>query len=86
MPSCAEIVALLSEYLDRDLPPDTCALIQDHLEICPNCGEAADSLRKTVRLCREYQSQNRPGPLPMEKQQELREVFERTMRRLGKSG
>jgi anti-sigma factor RsiW len=79
MSNCAEILAMLSEYVDSDLPPDTCAVFQNHLGMCPDCREAAESLRKTVELCREYAPRNRPRPLPAEKQQELREAFERVM-------
>jgi predicted anti-sigma-YlaC factor YlaD len=77
--NCAEIVAMLSDYLDRDLPADTCTVIQNHLEMCPDCREAAENLRKMVSLCRQYATDNRPRPLPADKEQELRAAFERVM-------
>lgn len=79
MSNCANIVALLSEYVDSDLPAHTCAVIQNHLEICPHCRETAEGLRRTVELCREYAPHDHPRPLPEERQQELREAFERVM-------
>ena len=79
MPDCNEIVAMLSEYLDRDLPPDTCSSIDAHLRSCPNCESAAASLRRTVAMCREFRAADRPGPLPAEKQHELRAAFEKVL-------
>jgi RNA polymerase sigma-70 factor, ECF subfamily len=79
MPECAEIVKMLSDYLDRDLPGDTCSAIDAHLTSCPDCANAAASLRQTVDLCRRFRSEDRPGPLPAAKHQELRSVFERLL-------
>lgn len=79
MPECKQIVALLSEYLDQDLPQTTCQGIDRHLTQCPNCREAADSLRRTVELCRRYRAQDQPGQLAPSKQQELRTAFEKTL-------
>ena len=79
MSECNEIVAMLSDYLDRDLPPETCAIVARHLESCPACGVAAEELRSTVNLCRHYRMERKPGPLPREKQDELRQVFQKTL-------
>ena len=79
MSNCANIVALLSEYVDSDLPAHTCRMIQNHLEICPHCRETAKSLRRIVELCRGYAPHDHPRPLPAERQRELREAFERVV-------
>jgi anti-sigma factor RsiW len=79
MAECNEIVALLSDYLDRDLPTETCATVARHLESCSACGVAAEELRSTVNLCRQYRMESKPGPLPREKQDELRQVFQKTL-------
>jgi predicted anti-sigma-YlaC factor YlaD len=84
MPECGEIVSMLSDYLDRDLPADTCVAIARHLESCRSCGMAADELRSTVDLCRQYRLTGAPGPLPRDKQEQLREVFERTLSEMKK--
>ena len=70
---------MLSEYLDRDLPPETCADVARHLEGCRECGIAAEELRSTVSLCRQFRLDSHPGPLPREKQEELRQVLQRTL-------
>lgn len=80
MPECTEIVAMLSEYLDRDLPPETCSAIEAHLRSCSSCHNAAESLQTTVELCRRFRSEDLPAPLRPEKEQELRGAFERVLR------
>jgi anti-sigma factor RsiW len=88
MPECAEIVSMLSEYLDRDLPPDTCAAIDAHVRTCRRCENAAASLRLMVDLCRAFRAEDRPGPLDAGKQRELRSAFEKVLEsmRQGRSG
>jgi RNA polymerase sigma-70 factor (ECF subfamily) len=60
---CKEVFALLSEYLNLELPPDACQEVELHLNGCPPCIEFADSLRKTVELCRQYRPTEMPTPL-----------------------
>lgn len=50
---CKEVFEKLSEYLDRELPPDLCEKMRGHIEDCPPCVEFVNSLRKTVDLCRQ---------------------------------
>jgi len=76
-PGCREIFALLSEYLDLELPPETCLEIQEHLEGCPPCIEFANSLRKTIELCRKYQPSAVPAPLGAQARGELLAAFEK---------
>lgn len=61
--SCKEVFALLSEYLDLQLPPEACERIRAHIADCPPCVEFADSLRKTIDLCRQYRPEGIPEPL-----------------------
>jgi len=68
---CKRIFALLSEYLDFELPPDACAEIENHLADCPPCVEFADSLRSTVELCRQYTPGAMPAPISDNARREL---------------
>lgn len=79
MSECKEIVAMLSEYLDRNLPPETCAVIELHLSSCPECGATAESLRGTVNLCKQLRAESKPGPLPAGKHHEMRQAFQRAL-------
>ena len=77
---------MLSDYLDRDLPPDTCLRIDEHLKSCAACGQSAQALRATVRLCREYRAANRPGPLPAEKHEEMKAVLQDVLAQMRSRG
>ena len=84
---CKEIFALLSEYLDLELPPDTCREMGSHLAGCPPCVEFTESLRQTVALCREYQAGEMPGPISQDARARMQEAWQRMVaaRREGKS-
>lgn len=80
MPECAEVVSLLSDYLNRELPPDTCSVLDAHLQSCSACRDKASELRQTVSLCRQFRAQDLPTPLAEERREELRSAFERVLR------
>ena len=79
MPECKKIAALLSEYLDGNLPQPACDTIDSHLKQCPDCEKAALGLRLTVDLCRQFRAEDQPSPLAPVKQQELRSAFEKAL-------
>jgi RNA polymerase sigma-70 factor (ECF subfamily) len=68
---CREVFALLSDYLNLDLPPDACKTIEAHLAGCPPCIEFTESLRKTIEICRQFQPAEMPGPLAKQAREEL---------------
>jgi anti-sigma factor RsiW len=62
---CQRIFALLSEYLDQELPPATCEELEQHLRNCPPCVQFVQNLRRSVDLCRQLgQSRDLPPPAP----------------------
>jgi RNA polymerase sigma-70 factor (ECF subfamily) len=67
---CYEVFAVLSEYLDRELTPETCAEIEAHLKGCPPCIEFLNSLKRTVSLCHECGGE-KPRPLTPEQRDKL---------------
>ncbi len=77
--SCKEIFALLSDYLNLELPPDACREIEGHLAGCPPCIEFVESLRKTVDLCRQYQPTELPGPLGNNAREELVDAYQKML-------
>lgn len=77
MQNCKEVLALLSEYLDLDLPAEECQEIERHLAGCSPCEEFAQSLRKTVDLCRAYRPGVMPGPLSAQARNELEMAWRR---------
>lgn len=48
--TCAELVAYLSAYLDRELDGDLVADADAHLATCRNCQVVLDTTRRTIRL------------------------------------
>ena len=77
--SCQEVFALLSEYLDLELPAQTCQEIESHLAGCAPCIEFVESLRKTMELCRGYQPQVAPEPLNQQAREELLGAYQRML-------
>jgi RNA polymerase sigma-70 factor (ECF subfamily) len=79
MTECSEILAVLSAYQDRDLDAATCALVDQHLAGCAACSTAAVSLKRMVTLCKEFRSQERPGPMAEPKRQEMKDALRRAL-------
>lgn len=77
--SCKEVFSLLSEYLNLELPPETCAQIEAHLADCAPCIEFNDSLRKTIELCRQYRPTELPGPLGKAARTQLLVAYEKML-------
>jgi hypothetical protein len=81
---CREVFALLSRYIDLDLPGDACREIEQHIAGCAPCVEFTESLRKTVELCRGYQPQDLPRSLGEQAKTRLMDAYRRM--RDGKAG
>ncbi len=76
---CKEVFSLLSDYLNLELPPDACQQIEAHIAGCPPCIEFAESLRKTVDLCRHYRPTELPDPISHEAREQLLEAYEKML-------
>jgi hypothetical protein len=76
---CKETFALLSDYLNLDLPPEACQEIEAHLAGCAPCIDFAESIRKTVELCRRYTPSELPAPLGESATAQLREAYDKTL-------
>lgn len=76
---CQELFALLSEYLDQELPPATCEEIRTHIAGCPPCIEFVNSLKRSVELLHGYESAEKPGALPETCREDLRAAYHRML-------
>jgi len=76
--ACTEIFALLSDYLNLELPAEACTEIESHLADCPPCIQFVESLRKTAELCRDY----RPSELPRSVEQQARDQLLEAYRKM----
>ena len=46
--SCQEVVELVTDYLERALPPDEAALFEQHLNFCDGCVWYVDQISTTI--------------------------------------
>ena len=76
---CREVLALLSDYLNLELPSDACHQIEHHLSGCQPCEEFAESLRKTVDLCRQYRPSELPQPISQSAREELLAAYQKML-------
>jgi RNA polymerase sigma-70 factor (ECF subfamily) len=59
---CKRIFAMLSDYLNAELPVKSCAELERHLAACGPCLAYLESLKNTVEACRRYQVRSIPPP------------------------
>lgn len=52
LPTCGEIFANLSEYLDGRIEPKSCSQMQAHIEACPQCVLFIRDLKRAIDRCR----------------------------------
>lgn len=76
---CNTIFSMLSEYLDQTLPPATCEELESHIRDCAPCVEFVDSLKKSVRLCREYSADVEAPAVPPAVKRSLKQAYERML-------
>lgn len=50
--TCREFADFLMDYLSGELPPETRAQFEEHLELCINCRRYLTSYEETVKLGR----------------------------------
>jgi anti-sigma factor RsiW len=59
---CKHLFALLSDYLNAELPVKNCRELERHLQGCEPCIAYLQSLKVTVEACRRYQVRRIPAP------------------------
>jgi len=77
--TCQKMFALISEYLDLELPAEACREMETHISGCEPCAEFTQSLRKTIELCRAYHPQEMPGPLAVDARQKLLAAYQKML-------
>ena len=76
---CNKIFAMLSEYLDKELPPATCEELERHIQDCAPCVEFVDSLKKSVQVCRQYKAEVEPPPISPAVKESLKNAYQRML-------
>ncbi len=49
---CSEVLACISEYVDKEVCPDSCSAIEEHLAKCSHCRAQVQTITQTVTLVR----------------------------------
>jgi anti-sigma factor (TIGR02949 family) len=65
MRKCDDIVRLLAEFLEGQLPPDVHAGLERHLSTCPRCVAQLRTYRSTLSLLRSVSEEDLPPELRM---------------------
>jgi len=63
MGRCDDLISNLSDYIDGELDAETCDALEKHLAGCNNCRLMVDSMKMTVRLCRDGVCEELPPTL-----------------------
>jgi predicted anti-sigma-YlaC factor YlaD len=82
---CRQVLEVLSDYLNLELPPGACRQIAQHLSGCQPCEEFAESLRRTVDLCRQFTPSEMPGPIGEKARAELLAAYAKMLAARGTS-
>lgn len=75
---CQQMFAMLSDYLNAELPAQNCRELERHLKGCQPCIAYIETLKRTVEACRRYPVRKAPAP-----SKKVREAFLRAFDRSG---
>ncbi|MCK4549503.1 MAG: zf-HC2 domain-containing protein [Candidatus Krumholzibacteria bacterium] len=83
MDNCREYLENLCSYVDGEADDSICREIEKHLSDCPDCRIMVDTLRKTVKLCRDGKEE----PLPEELKARMKAILEQKWKeKFGENG
>lgn len=63
MKNCNDLVALLADFVEQQLPPDVHAALERHLAACPRCVCQLKTYQSTVSLLRTIRDDDLPAEL-----------------------
>jgi len=72
---CQSVFAALSQYLDQELPNDSCQELERHIQDCAPCVEFVESLKKSITLGRGYEPGHEAPTLAPEVRERLRQLY-----------
>ncbi len=61
--TCAEVVELVTDYLEGALPRRVVEAVERHLESCPHCTEYLQQMRRTIDLSGHLREEDVPVDL-----------------------
>lgn len=54
---CSELLPELADFIDGEASREICAEIEKHMADCPDCRIVIDTLKKTIHLYRQRETQ-----------------------------
>jgi anti-sigma factor RsiW len=69
--SCQEVVELVTDYVERVLPPDETALFEQHLNFCEGCVWYVQQIKTTIETLGEVREED----IPPEAKERLMSAF-----------
>jgi anti-sigma factor RsiW len=81
---CQSVFAMLSAYLDQELPAGTCDELDRHIQDCAPCVEFLESLRKSIAVGQTFAQNIERPPVPAELRNVLREAYIKSLVDRGK--
>lgn len=83
---CKDIFLALSGYLDGELDPKFCNVLEEHMSDCPPCIAFLKSLKKTIEVTRKAQPDAEHAPeISDEVREKLRSAYEQFQAKLTSS-
>jgi anti-sigma factor RsiW len=61
--NCHDLVGLLADFVERQLPEDVHAALERHLAACPRCVAQVKTYQSTVSLLRDIRDEDLPPEL-----------------------
>lgn len=80
MHTCKDVIGLLTEYMEGDLPADRTRALETHLDLCSACHDFLASLRTTKTAVRNL----RCDDLPADCHRQLRAFLDKSLK-IGKA-
>jgi len=74
---CPDYISDLNDYLDGGVSPELCAEIEAHIGECQSCRIMVDTLKQTVKLCREGKEESLPEILQTQLESLIKERWDR---------
>ncbi len=56
---CEELITSISEYVEGSINPQLCLELEKHLSECHNCRVVVNTLKKTIDIYREQNTQDK---------------------------
>jgi anti-sigma factor RsiW len=78
--ACRETLRNTSAYLDGELDPTACDIVEQHSLGCPACATMLNGLKRTTGLCRQAAGVTLPAAVRARAKAAVRQLLERDSR------